>query len=103
MANKPFIHYVSPRLRRNAKQEIGDIVNKFNILMSMLMKACFQEAKELQKKLLDAQLEASEVQQKYELLRQDHETQVESSRQALARKQDELDKMLNMLQEVLSH
>lgn len=38
-ANKPFVHYSSERLRRDAEQELNDIATKFGMLCSSLVAA----------------------------------------------------------------
>lgn len=95
------MHYGSPRLRRDAKQELGEITNHFSILIANLIKSRYQDAKELQKKLSQAEERAAATQIKYEMLLEQNRN-AESSRQALEAKQQELDGILAALQRTLA-
>ncbi|KAJ7617487.1 hypothetical protein DFH06DRAFT_945293, partial [Mycena polygramma] len=50
-ARDPFLHYASPRIRREGRAEVQDITNQFNGLFLSLIAARNQDSKELHKKL----------------------------------------------------
>ncbi|KAJ7029207.1 hypothetical protein C8F04DRAFT_1265087 [Mycena alexandri] len=60
-AREPFLHFASPRIRREAKAEVEDITNRFNRLFLSLIAARNQETKELHKKLLAAMEKGAQV------------------------------------------
>ena len=53
-ASGQFIHYASPRLRREAKSDTQQLVNKFNIVINGLISARCKDALELGKALAQA-------------------------------------------------
>jgi uncharacterized protein YbcC (UPF0753/DUF2309 family) len=67
-----FVHYESPRLRRDAKEDTKQLINQFNVVISGLINARRKDALEMGKALAKADKEA------------------ESSRQALAQREVEL-------------
>jgi hypothetical protein len=76
-----FIHYESPRMRREAKADTKKLVTDFNMTISSLISARRKDAIEMGKALALAEKQ-----------RGDAEAEAESSHQALERQQDELQK-----------
>ena len=74
-----FIHYESPRLRREAKNNTKELLENFNIIISSLMSARRRDAVEMGKALALAEKQKS-----------DAEAEAEGSRQALERQMDTL-------------
>jgi hypothetical protein len=74
-----FIHYTSPRLRRDAKTDMQHIINQFGILINGLTNARRREALELGKALAQA-TEAAEA----------AEAEAQATRQALAQQTTEM-------------
>ncbi|KAJ7693705.1 hypothetical protein B0H17DRAFT_862983, partial [Mycena rosella] len=60
-AKDPFVHYSSPRIRREGKPEVEDITNQFNRLFLSLIAARNQTTKGLHQKLLVAQEKEAQV------------------------------------------
>ncbi|KAJ7255193.1 hypothetical protein C8J57DRAFT_1075533 [Mycena rebaudengoi] len=54
-ATDPFLHYASPRILKEAKQDMEQIVNHFNRLFLTLIAARNEETKEMHKKLLQVE------------------------------------------------
>jgi dsDNA-specific endonuclease/ATPase MutS2 len=101
-ASKPFVHYTSPRFRRDAKDQLSEFTNKFNTLISSLIKARYLEAMELEKKLAVIEQKALEAERMCDLLRVEAEITAETSRQALEKKQEELDQVIAMYRQSLA-
>jgi predicted short-subunit dehydrogenase-like oxidoreductase (DUF2520 family) len=78
-ASAPFIHWESPRIRRDAKDDAKDIIKRFNMTITSLMNARRQDALEMGKALAEAQKRG-----------EDAEVEAESSRQALKKQESEL-------------
>jgi hypothetical protein len=74
-----FIHYESPRLRREAKNDTKELLENFNITISSLMNARRRDAIEMGKALALAERQKSNA-----------DAEVESSRQALERQTEML-------------
>jgi hypothetical protein len=74
-----FIHYESPRLRRDAKKDTKELLENFNITISSLMSARRRDAVDMGKALVLAEKHKS-----------DAEAEAESSRQALEKQMDML-------------
>lgn len=58
------VHFTSPRLRREATEEAGDLINDFQSLMTSLVLAKRSEALALAKQLQDAQNRVKESEMK---------------------------------------
>ncbi|KAJ6487524.1 hypothetical protein DFH09DRAFT_811815, partial [Mycena vulgaris] len=54
-ATEPFLHYASPRILKEAKQDVEQITNHFNKLFHTLIAARNEDTKEMHKKLLSVQ------------------------------------------------
>lgn len=85
-ASAQFIHYTSPRLRADAMEEIGEVVNSFGDLTKSLIKACRDQAWELAKKVVEI-----------ENLNRVAEEKVQHAHELLMEKEKESDLLLQML------
>ncbi|KAJ6536761.1 hypothetical protein DFH09DRAFT_931165, partial [Mycena vulgaris] len=65
-AKVPFLHYASPRIRKEGRKEVEEITNHFNRLFLSLIAARNQDSKEMHKKLLDAQAKEASAQRQLE-------------------------------------
>jgi hypothetical protein len=63
-ATSPFVHYTSPRLRRDAKGDAQRLVNEFQVLMNGLIHARRRDALELAKTLEKANIQKEEAEAK---------------------------------------
>jgi phage-related minor tail protein len=86
-AIKPYLHYASPRLRRDAKAQTSSITNQFHVVMSDLHRARYQNAFELRTQLSQAEQIAADATARCELVTKNAEI-------VLADKQRELDSLL---------
>lgn len=85
-ATTPFIHYVSPRLRGEAVDEVNIIHTNFSRLLSSLVSSRRREASEIAMELDGAKAELSQV------------TQVaEEQRQELERQKEQLEKQASLI------
>ena len=62
------IHYTSPRLARDASEEIGGIVTDFHTLMTQLLHSRRTEALSLQRQLLEVEERNKEIAESNEVL-----------------------------------
>ena len=60
MARTPFIHYSSPRFRREGRQDLERITNEFSAMYTKLVAARRQDARELHSKLATLRKEVEE-------------------------------------------
>lgn len=81
-ARQPFLHYSSPRLRRDAQHQLEDIINRFQTLYSGLVSARRQDALEMHGQMLSAKAEAAEVQQKLAQVQEEKQTAEIEAQQA---------------------
>jgi phage-related minor tail protein len=88
-AIKPYLHYASPRLRRDAKAQTSSITNQFHVIMSNLHRARYQNALELQTQLSQAEQIAADATARCELV-------TKNANIVLAEKQRELDSLLTL-------
>ena len=86
-ARLPFVHYSSPRFRRDAMAQVTEITNQFHAILSGLVRARYLSAMELQNKLNSANKTASEA-----------KTALRIAEEALENKQKELNAILTMFQ-----
>jgi hypothetical protein len=87
-----FIHYTSPRLRRESRPEVTDLVSQFGKLFGSLLAARRQDAKELHSKLVESQNKEAAVTQELSDVRDHQEalqTEADNARQDLLRVQTE--------------
>lgn len=66
-ARLPFIHYSSPRLRRDGSKSLEDAVNQFSKMFSGLVAARRLEAQEMHDRMLESQAEAKKSQEELAL------------------------------------
>jgi hypothetical protein len=59
-ARSPFVHYSSPRFRREGRRDVEKITNDFSALYSRLVAARRQDAQELHSKLITLRKEMEE-------------------------------------------
>jgi hypothetical protein len=94
-ATKPYLHYTSPRLRRDAMPQTTAITNQFHGLMTDLHRARYQNAFELQTELAQAQKTAADA-------KAECETIAKNAEMALANKQAEIDTILALYRSALN-
>ncbi|KII92990.1 hypothetical protein PLICRDRAFT_62370, partial [Plicaturopsis crispa FD-325 SS-3] len=78
-ASAQFVHWTSPRLRRDAKADVTDLVNRFQTMINSLINARRKDAFEMGKALEDERTRRNEA-----------EKEAESSRQAVQQQEAEL-------------
>jgi hypothetical protein len=91
-STSPFIHYTSPRLRRESKQEVAGLATEFGKLFGSLTTSRRQDAKELHLKLIASQEEQAATMRdlcQAKDLQQNAEAEADNIRQNLVRVQNE--------------
>jgi septal ring factor EnvC (AmiA/AmiB activator) len=88
-AGSQFIHYTSPRLRKDAKQDAQRLTNQFNFIVNGLMHARRKDALELGKTLAESRQETAVVRE-----------QMRAAQKALADREEELQRKIAEIAEI---
>ncbi|KAJ7753388.1 hypothetical protein DFH07DRAFT_774138 [Mycena maculata] len=85
-AKEPFLHYASPRIRKEGRKEVEEITNNFNRLFLTLIAARNHESKEMHRKLLAAEEKEADAQKELQAARegeQRHEVEMAAAKAEL--------------------
>ncbi|KAJ7740001.1 hypothetical protein DFH07DRAFT_965494 [Mycena maculata] len=84
-AKEPFLHYASPRIRKEGRKEVEEITNNFNRLFLTLIAARNHESKEMHRKLLAAEEKEADAQKELQAAREGEQREAEACWHELGR------------------